>query len=355
MRVFCSITFHGYGHLAQMVPVMEALQRRLQGIQWIVQSAAPRSLLQGWLSMPFEHVALTLDQGPPMHNAIGVDVGATYRQFSAQHTQHRQRVERAAALLKQHKPDLVLTDISHLLSAAAAQCGIPCVHVCSLNWADTFLAYCGGRPMADEIYHQLCDDYSQAECFYALTPGMPMPNLTNVVRVGPVCRQGRKLDLARHFDKPAQTCFVLVSLGGMPYPVPFDRWPRIKDRIYISGRSNMSASDDIIAIEDTGLNHLDVLTSCNVLITKPGYGMFAEAACAGKPVLYLPRGDWPEEPWLIAWQQQHGFCQPITDQQLQQGDFEDVLQQALQAQLLRLAEPSGIGTIADGVISLIQG
>jgi UDP-N-acetylglucosamine:LPS N-acetylglucosamine transferase len=142
---------------------------------------------------------------------------------------------------------------------------------------------------------------------------------------------------------------VLVSLGGMDYPIPFERWPRVADTVYISGKPTDAAQ--VITVEQTGLNHLDILASCDALITKPGYGMFTEAACAGRPLLYLPRGDWPEEPWLIAWQQEHGFCQPITDQQLREGDFAASLQQALQSQPLRLARPSGVDTIVEGILA----
>ena len=45
----------------------------------------------------------------------------------------------------------------------------------------------------------------------------------------------------------------------------------------------------------------DVLASMDCLVTKPGYGAFTEAACNGVAVLYVERGDWPEEPYLCPW------------------------------------------------------
>ena len=52
---------------------------------------------------------------------------------------------------------------------------------------------------------------------------------------------------------------------------------------------------------------LDLIRSCDVLLTKPGYGAFTEAACNGTSVLYVARDDWPEEPWLSRWLVAHGF------------------------------------------------
>lgn len=349
MKILCSITFHGYGHLSQMAPVIYGLRRQRDDIAWTLQCAAPRALLQKWFAMPFDHVPIALDDGVAMHNAMQVDVAATYRRFAEQHAARDEQLARARAVLQQVQPDLVITDISHLLSRAAADLGIPCIHLCSLNWADTFFTYCRDFPDAELIYRQLCDDYSQAQCFYALTPGMPMTNIANVTPVGPVCRVGERVDLARHFQRPADTRFVFVCLGGMDYPIAFERWPQSEGCVYINGGA--PADSGVINVADTGLDHLDILASCDVVVTKPGYGMFTEAACSGRPVLYLPRGDWPEEPWLVAWQRQHGFCQPISDAQLQQGDFAGSLQQALCSQPLQLASPTGVATIVEGILA----
>jgi small subunit ribosomal protein S21 len=49
----------------------------------------------------------------------------------------------------------------------------------------------------------------------------------------------------------------------------------------------------------------DLLASVDAVITKPGYGTFVEAACAGTPILYLERDDWPETPHFAAWLAQH--------------------------------------------------
>lgn len=348
MKILCSITFHGYGHLSQMAPVVAALHRKRDDITWTLQCAAPRALLQTWFSMPFDHLQMALDDGVVMHNAMQVDVPATYRRFATQHAGRNERLARARAVLQQVQPDRIITDISHLLSRAAADLGIPCFHLCSLNWADTFITYCRDYPDAEVIYRQLCDDYSQAHCFYALTPGMPMTNIANVQAVGPVCRVGRPVDLARHLRSPAGTHFVFVCLGGMDYPIAFEHWPQSAGWVYINGGAPVDSG--VLNLADTGLDHLDVLASCDVVITKPGYGMFTEAACSGRPVLYLPRGDWPEEPWLVEWQRQHGFCQPISNVQLQQGDFAGRLQQALGSQPLQLASPTGVATIVEGIL-----
>lgn len=55
------------------------------------------------------------------------------------------------------------------------------------------------------------------------------------------------------------------------------------------------------SIQDTSLSFTDIVQSVEVLITKPGYGLFAEAAFGRKPVFYVGRPDWLEEPYLLQW------------------------------------------------------
>ena len=64
------------------------------------------------------------------------------------------------------------------------------------------------------------------------------------------------------------------------------------------------AHPDAVVLESLPLNFSDLLASSDVLLCKPGYGSFAEAACSGIPALYVNRPDWPEAPALIEWLQQ---------------------------------------------------
>ena len=50
------------------------------------------------------------------------------------------------------------------------------------------------------------------------------------------------------------------------------------------------------------------LRSVDVVLTKPGYGTFTEAACNGAAVLYLRRDDWPEQDCLIEWLETNARC-----------------------------------------------
>ena len=92
---------------------------------------------------------------------------------------------------------------------------------------------------------------------------------------------------------------------------------------------------------------LDLIRSCDVLFTKPGYGAFTEAACNGTRALYVERDDWPEEPWLSDWLTAQGNGVKISRRQLATGDLAEPLQALLAQPVKPLAAPTGVSEAAD--------
>ena len=84
-----------------------------------------------------------------------------------------------------------------------------------------------------------------------------------------------------------------------------------------------------------------------LMITKPGYGLVAEAACNGTPVLLLPRPGWPETPSFIAWLQRHGRVHPIPEEKLLSGEFLDAVHAVRALPAPPVPKPNGIAQIAD--------
>ncbi len=349
MKILCSITFHGYGHLVQSACVLNRLKQLYPACEVVLQCAAPNSLLQGWFDFAFIHEMAEFDIGIPMRNAVRVDTEQTWQHYVDQLQHHRARVEDIKKLLCRQRPDLVLGNVSHLVARAAAELHIPCLMFCSLNWADTLRPYLQGKPLAEAIMASILDDYQQAQRFYCLSPGMPMTALRNRQTVGLVCRLGQKLDLAQRLQQPPGTRFALVSLGGMPYPIAFGQWQLPPGWCVINGGVAVQGESQLYNLKDMDISHLDALTSCDVLVCKPGYGMFAEAAGAARPILYVPRADWPEESHLLEWQRARFFCEAVTEAQLQQGDLLPALERAWRAPQGQPVPPTGIDEIVAGI------
>jgi hypothetical protein len=322
-HLLAAISAHGYGHLAQTAPVLNALRAQLPALQLTVRCGLPQEVLARRIAGPFVHQQAEDDFGMVMHDALEVDVGASAARYAAFHHDWERRVATVARELEQAAPDLILADIPYLTLAAAARAGIPAVAMCCLNWADIYGYYCHALPEAGRIRAQMLAAYNSAAVFLRTEPAMPMPGLDNLHDIGPLALTGnaRREEIDARCGLAADERLVLVVMGGIAFRPPLERWPLTPGVRYVMQRDWQPRRGDVLIQEELGLPFADVLASCDAVLTKPGYGTFAEAACAGVPLLYVPRVDWPEEPWLVRWLERQVPCAAVPREEFDRGAF----------------------------------
>lgn len=290
-----------------------------------------------------------LDIGIMQKDALNIDVDATAQAYAAFHRQWQPLLERETQALGELHPDLIVANIPYLTLAAAQQLDIPNLAFCSLNWAELYQHFFSSRPESGGILEQMLDAYNGARCFLQPAPAMRMPGIDNGVAIGPVAQLGEDVSgaLRTRLGLDAATALALFSAGGMGISSPCDNWPRFPGLHLLVPESWNSRHPDTTALETLGYSFADLMRSCDVLIAKPGYGSFVEAACLGKPVLYLPRPNWPEAPILIDWLQQHGVCMVLQRSDFQAG--------ALGAPVQELVARAGPGTVtANGIDTAVD-
>jgi hypothetical protein len=334
-----SISGHGFGHVAQTAPILNALHARMPQLRITVRSAVPLAHLRSRIKVPFEHLHSEGDIGMVMSSAVDVlveDSRAAYRAF---HTDWAARVTGEAHLLRELKADFVFSNVGYLPLAGAQRAGIPNTALCSLNWFDIYRHYCGD----DEISAQILACYTNADDFLRATPGMSMTSLPNLIPVAPIAAIGmnRRAELNRRLKLSTGEKLVLISMGGISSRLPVEEWPRIEGVRWVVQQSWQIEHPDAIILESLQMSFCDLLTSSDALICKPGYGSFVEAASCGVPVLYVSRADWPESPCLIEWLQLHGLCREVPRNILEQGKIAEVLKEIWDAPQPKPVKPAG--------------
>jgi len=331
------------------MPVLNALKQRIPELRLTIRCAAPRTLLENLVSSEFEHLCEATDFGMHMASAVEVLLQESAQNYVSFHRDWDSRVAQESELLRKIAPDLVLSNVSYLTLAAASQAGIPALGMCSLNWADIFWHYCSETPGLEQIHAQMLRAYNSANRFIRLQPAMPMAGLQNLREIGTVASKGvnRRAEIDAMLGLEPDCKLVLVSMGGMHLQLPMDQWPRISGVRWVVRQSWGVRHPDTIEQEVLGMRYIDVLSSCDALLTKPGYGNFSEAGVNGIPVLYVSRRDWPEERCLVEWLQQRGRCQEVQRAQLECGDLGAALQALWHQAPKPPVMPDGIAQAAD--------
>lgn len=354
-RLLVEISGHGLGHLSQTAPVINALRRRMPELLLTVRTEIPEGALRKRIDGPFQAIAATTDPGLVMNSAVHVDVEASREAYRRYHARWPQAVDAAAFEIDRLKADFVFTNVSYLALAGAARAEVPCASMSSINWADVFGHYCAGDAVA--VAGQIHASYAVADPFLALTPGMPMPDMPRLQRIGPVAARGRSRAhrIRKQLGLPPGCPLVLLALGGIPTRITVDPWPDLSDMAVITWLGQRITRPGYFDGARLEVSFLDLLASCDAVVTKPGYGTFVEAACNGVRVLYTRRPDWPETRWLCDWLQIHGLSAAIDWGELMNGAFIEPLRRLLAHPAKPPADAGGIDAAVAVLASRLAG
>jgi len=343
------ISAHGFGHIAQTAPVLNALRKLVPCLALTIRSSAPLTHLRSRIHGNFDVLPVPGDIGMLMSSALDVCIAESAAAYRDLHSAWDARVEEEASLLREVAPDFLLSNVGYLPLAGAQRAGIPCAAMCSLNWADIYSHYCHDA----KITAQIRSVYAGAQAFLRLTPGMAMDDLPNRILVDSVAAIGcnRRDEINHRLGLGHTEKLVLVSLGGIASRLPIETWPRQPGVRWLVQADWRAEHPDTVALESLKMEFSDILASCDALICKPGYGSFVEAACSGVPVLYAVRPDWPESPALIAWLKENGLCSEVSRQALESGNFTDELQAIWSTSHPATAQPAGIAQVTNWLAS----
>jgi hypothetical protein len=356
VHLLVAITAHGYGHAAQVSPVVNALRRRVPELGVTVLSSLPETFLKGRLQGDFSYIEPAPDFGLVMNSALEIDLEASAAAYDTLHRNWQQSVDGQARRLESLAPDLVLADVPYVTLAAASQVTIPAVALCSLNWADIYRHYFARRREASRVLAEMESAYRTAAVFLCPEPSMPMSFLDQRVTIGPIAAQGRsrRHELRRRLGLAAGQAVVLVAPGGVQTRFPLENWPAGQGIHWLVSESWQVQHPNATALEKSGFSFADLVASCDAVLGKCGYGTVAECVVNATPLLYIPRPDWPEERVLLQWLQDHNAAVAVAPALLERGELADPVRRARSLPVKR-RKPTGAGQAAEHLLRLLGG
>ena len=189
--IWCSISSHGFGHAAQVVPVLNALGKQIRDLTAILRTTVPSSFFEPRLHIPWQRSHAMQDIGCIQQGPLTIDVPRTWAEHKSFHENWHAKVQAEAALIRAAAPAFVLSDISHLAIAAGTEAGMQALGLCSLSWDLVLANYRGNDPGAEQcVMDRICEAYGKAAGFIRVTPGLPMKAFHHVYDVGPHRRTG---------------------------------------------------------------------------------------------------------------------------------------------------------------------
>src|SRR5256712_1830067 len=299
MKIWCAISSHGFGHAAQVVPVLNELGRRVSGLTAILRTSVPARFFESNLKTTWELSEAEQDVGCVQHGPMRIDVAATWEKHRRFHEQWEDKVAAEVRAIRSCKPALVLADISYLAIEAAARAGVPAVGLCNLSWDGVLKPFLeSGRPEQVDVIRRIQESYSLANLMIRIAPGIPMEAFRTIVDVGPVAELTTPAPslLRAVVGAEAHERVALVAFGGIALDgLPFERLARMNGYRFVVSEPVPDGTERIRSSASIPMAFSSLLASADLIVTKPGYSTVVKAVAYRTPVVYVRRYNFADE------------------------------------------------------------
>jgi hypothetical protein len=336
--VFFYISGHGFGHASRQIEIINALGALRPDLSIVVRTSAPQWLFARTVRVPFTYLAGECDTGVIQVDSLHLDEPETARRAAAFYARLPERARDEAALLREHDARLAISDAPPLGCAAADAAAIPSYVVTNFTWDWIYEAYEVHFAAAPRVLPAIRRAYAAAEGAWRLPMHGGFATITSIVDTPFVARHARhsREEVLQTLRLPTDVPLVLSSFGG--YGVTgFD--PRRLDcldryAVVFTHRGSDDRLDDVpagayqvseSALYRSGLRYEDLVGACDIVATKPGYGIISEAIANDTAMLYTSRGHFVEYDVLVREMPRYLRCGYIEHEALFAGAWGDVL------------------------------
>lgn len=344
------ISGHGFGHASRVVEVINTLKERRRDLPIIVRTSAARGLFELTLRQRVDFHEIECDTGVVQIDSLHLDEAASIRRAAEFHRDLDDKAQREAAFLHASRARLVVGDIPPLAFAAAAAAGIPAIALANFTWDWIYEGYPEQLATAPDLVPTLRRAYACASLALRLPMAGGFAAMQQVTRDIPlIARRSRRdpADVRKALGLPEHKPLVLLSFGGYGL-AGLDTRPLVKLANYtvvltdtpsaladeLEPAGARSAEGSLVRLSDrhmyqAGYRYEDLVRAADVVVTKPGYGIVAEAIANETAILYSSRGRFVEYEVLVHAMPRFARCLFISQEDLLAGRWGPYLEQLL--------------------------
>lgn len=292
------ITGHGFGHAVRSNQVIRSLRKARPDLRIHVRTMAP-----SWLfgDAVFHHPQ-SIDTGIRQSDSLSMGLAETLEACQSLRQSFPKVIGQEIEFIKGERVKLVVGDIPPLCFEIAARASVPSVAITNFSWDVIYRAYLQEYPDFLPLVEEIESFYNKAR--FALT--LPYPcDLKVFPRREPIPWVARFSSLSKaqartKFKLPVSATIILLSFGGLGLErLPWEELRRLREYFFVAtGKADIS-NDNLLVLPDEQPHYEDLVRAVDAIITKPGYGIVADAIAHQLPMLYTDRGEFPEYPRLV--------------------------------------------------------
>ncbi len=341
--IWCAISGHGYGHAAQMVPVLNALAVLVPEATAILRTTVPASFFHNRLAIRWEFSPEQQDIGCIQDGPLKIDIDATWAVHERFHETWEPRLSKEVRAMQAAAPALVIADTPYLAIEAGSRAQIPTVALASFTWDLVLKEYCHATDTSHQRLIQcIRGSYAKAHTALRITPAPKIDAFSSMIDIGPIGSPAfsERDRLASALTLVSGEKTVLVGFGGIPLTsLPLKYIEDLPPYRFLIDGPVPSGYSRVHSIQTLPFSFRTLLASVDVIMTKPGYGTIIEAVALQQPVVYVRRYNFADEPPLVDYLHRYGRGIELSFPDFTAGRWDTALQQVLATQMRSIPPP----------------
>ncbi len=331
--IWAAISAHGFGHAAQVVPVLNALGALVPDLRVLLRTTVPSTFFVDRLKIPWEISPAQQDVGCVQQGPMRINIEATWREHHQFHRTWNERLQVEVESMRMAKPDLVLADTPYLALSAGKAASIPTVALASLTWDLILSDYQAPSSIdAQSILRCIRQAYGQADLALRITPSPTLDCFDRIHVIPPIAEPAiaARLQLAELLSLRPGTRTVLIGFGGVPLTsLPFELAESLLDYQFLFDGSTPPGNRRFTSIKSLPFSFKTLLASVDVVMTKPGYGTLVETVALQVPTVYVRRNNFGDEQSLVEYLHRYGRGLELSMDDFMKGHWATTLENAI--------------------------
>ena len=324
MKIAWYASGHGFGHISRSSVVINRILELYPASQIVVTSS--RGGFLGSRDRLETRIRET-DPGMFQKTSIDLDLEKTLANIENFLHDHKTRLEEERIFLQQYQADVVVSDASSWPLKLAQELGIRSIFMGNFTWDFIYSYYAKYNPLFQQFASSLALEYACADKqlilpFHCVTERNARQIFTGVIGRKPT---RSKIENRNRLGFAADKIYILLSFGAYGLQgIPFELEKLDKNIVLVASELDFAQGEQILHMNNEW--YPDLVSACDYVLTKPGYGILSECHFARTPVIYTERGDFPEYPFLVGALQTHFASHYIEKEDLLQMNFSKIFQ-----------------------------
>lgn len=301
-KILFYISGHGFGHTLRMIEVIKQLYHSRDNIYCIVKTTSPKWLFDLSINYSFDYFSFKGDIGVIQKDSLNLDKLKTLKEYAELLKIKEILVSNETHYVEKNKISVIVGDIPPIAFDISQRANIPGIAIGNFSWDWIYRDYAEEFPQYQFLIEEIESSYSKANLLLRLPFYGDMSIFSRKEDISLIVRNSelskdeiiKRLELEKYFSLKKR--LVLLSFGGFyNAQIDFNSLTKLKNYFFLSfSNTPLKNPKNIKVLPPRFIDHHHLLKVCDIVVSKPGYGIVAECIVNKKPLLYTSRGDFAE-------------------------------------------------------------